>query len=273
MAKLSSPAPQPTPPAFPYPGGKTRLLKHILPLIPEHTTYVEPFAGGLAVLLAKPRSKHEVINDVNDDIVLFYRYLRHHPQALMGELATHFNSRRDFNDFLNQGTTLTELQRVVQWYVVKLNSYSGMSQMYSRGRYQYGSKFDRKRDIPRLQAVSERLNRVVIESQDWEPVVQFHDGPQTFLYLDPPYLVRNRNAYDPFTLPDIQRLRERLGRVQSSWLLSLNDCPAVREFFSGYAVREITLRYNINKQRRSHGELLILSPQLSQGCDGSDERG
>ena len=59
-------------PAFSYFGGKTRLLKYILPYIPPHDTYVEPFAGGLAVFLAKGRAKNECINDINTDIANCY---------------------------------------------------------------------------------------------------------------------------------------------------------------------------------------------------------
>ncbi len=58
-------------PAFSYPGGKRKMLKYILPLIPLHKTYLEPFAGGLAVFLAKERARVEVINDLNREIANF----------------------------------------------------------------------------------------------------------------------------------------------------------------------------------------------------------
>ena len=70
-------------PCFAYAGGKTKLLKHILPLIPEHKKYVESFAGGLAVLLSKERSKVEVVNDLSSDLANFYRVLRFHKEALI----------------------------------------------------------------------------------------------------------------------------------------------------------------------------------------------
>lgn len=63
-------------PVFPYSGGKRRMLKYILPVIPQHDTYIEPFAGGLAVFLAKERAKVEVINDLNDEVSGFYLYVR-----------------------------------------------------------------------------------------------------------------------------------------------------------------------------------------------------
>src|SRR5690606_24662995 len=78
--------PSSLPPARPvltWPGGKRRMLKYILPLIPDHLRYVEPFGGGLAVFLGKPPSHVEVINDIQSELVSFYRCVRYHLDALM----------------------------------------------------------------------------------------------------------------------------------------------------------------------------------------------
>jgi DNA adenine methylase len=74
-------------PLFPHPGGKTRLLRHILPHVPPHRQYVEPFCGALAVFLAKEPVPVEVINDADGDMMACYRYATHHPDALIAELA------------------------------------------------------------------------------------------------------------------------------------------------------------------------------------------
>lgn len=84
-------------PAVSWPGGKGRLLKYILPLIPRHTCYCEPFSGGLAVLLAKPRSKVEVVNDLNGELITFYRCVRFHADVLLTELEFVMNSRQEFS--------------------------------------------------------------------------------------------------------------------------------------------------------------------------------
>ena len=65
-------------PIFPWIGGKRRLAKHILPLLPEHTCYVEPCAGAAAILFMKDQSKVEVLNDINLDLVTLYRVVQHH---------------------------------------------------------------------------------------------------------------------------------------------------------------------------------------------------
>lgn len=61
-----------------YYGGKQRMLKHILPLIPNHELYTESFCGGCAVLFAKEAVKCEVINDTNHSLVNFYLVAKRH---------------------------------------------------------------------------------------------------------------------------------------------------------------------------------------------------
>lgn len=90
-----------------WPGGKSRHLKYILPLIPSHHCYCEPFAGGLAVFLAKEPSRLEVINDQNGVLVALYRNAQYHVEELQ------------------EG--LTEIQRVARWLIRNKLSYGGMN--------------------------------------------------------------------------------------------------------------------------------------------------
>src|SRR5436305_8185500 len=69
-------------PPFAYYGGKTTLADAIIDVLPQHEHYVEPFAGSLAVLLAKPRSRMETVNDLDGDIMTFWRVLRDRPEDL-----------------------------------------------------------------------------------------------------------------------------------------------------------------------------------------------
>jgi hypothetical protein len=96
--------------AIQWPGGKRWLLPVILPLIPPHTCYVEPFGGGLSVLLAKPRSPVEVANDTDGDLVNFYRVARFHLEPLLAELRWLPNSREEFHALRHQ-PGLTDIQR------------------------------------------------------------------------------------------------------------------------------------------------------------------
>lgn len=83
-------------PVIPWIGGKRRLAKTILPLFPEHTCYVEPFAGAAALFFLKQPSKSEVLNDVNGDLVNLYRVIKHHLEEFLGQFKWALSSRKMF---------------------------------------------------------------------------------------------------------------------------------------------------------------------------------
>lgn len=99
-------------PLVPWIGGKRRLAKHILPVFPEHTCYVEPFAGAAALFFLKEPVKAEVLNDVNGDLVRLYRVVRHHLDEFVRQFRWALTSREMFK--WAQDThpdTLTDIQR------------------------------------------------------------------------------------------------------------------------------------------------------------------
>src|SRR5713101_2561055 len=96
---------------FPYIGGKRRIARQLVSLIPEHTTYVEPFAGGAQVFFHKPRSKVEVLNDLDDEIVNCLRIFQRHPQELSRLLRWQPASRRLFEWHQQQSPSpLTDIE-------------------------------------------------------------------------------------------------------------------------------------------------------------------
>src|ERR1043166_5274062 len=153
-----------TRPAISWPGGKTRLLKYLLPLIPKHVCYCEPFAGGLAVLLAKPRSQVEVINDINGELVTFYRCVRFHPDVLLTELEFVLNSREEFYDFRDQ-PGLTDIQRASRWFFRNKNCFGGanMDSFGTGATCGSASLGSRHARMEAIRALSLRLDRVCIE--------------------------------------------------------------------------------------------------------------
>src|SRR5437773_12135675 len=95
-----------------YIGGKNRLANRIISLLPEHTTYVEPFAGGAQVFFHKQPSKVEVLNDLNGDIVNFFRICQWHHEELLRYLKYCVMSRRLYETLaVSNPETLTDVQR------------------------------------------------------------------------------------------------------------------------------------------------------------------
>ena len=96
---------------FRYFGGKTRQAERIASLLPPHEHYVEPFAGSLAVLLAKPRSRMETVNDLDQDLMTFWRVLRDDPDGLAAVMALTPHSRAEHGLAYDLSSSMTDLER------------------------------------------------------------------------------------------------------------------------------------------------------------------
>ncbi len=245
-------------PAVRWPGGKSRLLKHLLPLISPHTCYCEPFAGGLAMLLAKPRSQVEVINDRHGDLVRFYRCVRFHAEALLTELEFVLNSREEFRDFRAQ-PGLTDIQRAARWYYRNRLCFGGAN-IEVFGTSALSALDSRTARMEAIRELSVRLDRALIEELDWKECVRRYDRPSTFFFLDPPYTGCSDSLYAAWTLADVMQLREVLRTLKGRWLVTLNDAPDVRGVFADCTLQSVTRPLQINMKAgkgRTYRELII----------------
>ena len=181
----------PMTPVVSWPGGKRRLLSHILPLFPEHTSYVEPFGGGLAVLLAKTPSTVEVVNDLDEQLVTFYRVVQHHPQALLDELTWLPRSRATFEELLAQ-PGVTDIQRAARWFAA--NKLSFARRASTLGRASYGLALRGSGGTRGSSSLHERLDRVYIERLDWRELLPRYDRAGALFYVDPPYTAGHQYA-------------------------------------------------------------------------------
>lgn len=247
-------------PIIRWPGGKRLLASHILPLIPDHHCYVEPFGGGMAVLLAKPKSKLEVYNDVNGALVALFRVVKYHPEALVKGLALQLNSREEYGALLAQ-PGLTDIQRAARFMRANHSSFGGlMRRGYAVGRKSGGgANHSRESDETSIWALNARLDRVNIEHLDWRRCMGLYDSPATAFYLDPPYADGDQTVYaDPFTEQDHLDLATVIRGLEGRWVLSYGDHPLIRDLYQGCTIREVVRTRGINNAaRRPYTELII----------------
>lgn len=182
---------------FSYYGGKGALAEWIASLMPAHRVYLEAFAGSAAVLFAKPRSTHEIINDVDGDVVNFFRVLRENPDEL--ELACRLTpySREEFAR-ATPGEDLDSIERARRWWVRVNQSFAkmgtastGWSTSIRRGSNNARSVWNR---IDRFVPCVERLAGVTIENRDALTLIGEHAVDDAVIYVDPPYLAQTRSG-------------------------------------------------------------------------------
>ncbi len=223
-------------PVIGWAGGKARLLKHLLPLVPEHTLYGEVFGGGLALFTAKPPSDIEVINDINGDLVKFYRCCKYHLEALLDELDLVLNSRRDFEDYCAQ-EGLTEIQRAARWFIRNKLSFAGHGQHFAISRsHALGSRAQR---LIAIRSLNRRLDRTTIEQRPWEYILDTYDNAEAFFFLDPPYPQDGGKCYAGWSEHEVARFCERVKKLRGKWLFTFQDCAQVRDLLAGYVMKSI----------------------------------
>jgi DNA adenine methylase len=241
-------------PPFGWVGGKSKFAAQIIAKMPPHKLYCEVFAGGLSVLYAKERSKIEVINDANGELINLHKAIRNYPQSLAQYLRSMLVSREVFVD-LRRGAypSSNNIERAAHYLYRLILSFGSQ-----------GISFNAPRNVPprslwRDYAVwSRRLKGVCIEQMDFERLIETYDGADTFFYLDPPYHgTEDYYAGGHFRRGDHERLREALGKIKGKWLLSYNDTAAVRELYKGYNIGFASARYSFGEKRGIHSELLL----------------
>jgi DNA adenine methylase len=242
-----------------YIGGKHRIAKEIIKMFPKHRTYVEPFAGGAQVFFSKEPSPVEVLNDLDGDIVNFFRVCQQHYEELLRYVRFIVKSRRWFMLFEAENPeSLTDIQRAARFFYLQKNAFAGLVR---RRRYNYavvGRPSFNPASLPVLfENAHHRLQRVQIENLPYEEIIRRFDRPTTLFYLDPPYFGRKLYRFN-LSDADFRELADRLRQVHGKFVLSINDVPEVRDMFQGFNVREIALHYTAQRQAgKRFPELLI----------------
>lgn len=223
-------------PVIGWAGGKQRLLKHILPLIPEHTLYCEVFGGGLAVFLSRPPSYVEVVNDINGDLVSFYRCCKYHLEPLLDELEFVLNSRREFEDYIAQ-PGLTDIQRAARWFIRNKLSFGGHGDNFAISRSRPLSS--RQARQVAIRALSRRLDNTTIEQRTWELIFSAYDGAESFFFLDPPYPEAGGALYRGWDEVTLERFCTAVKQLKGKWVFTFKDCEAIRDLMAGYAFQSV----------------------------------
>lgn len=243
-------------PILRWPGGKSRHLKRILPLIPPHVCYCEPFFGGGAVLFSKPRSSTEIVNDINGSLVALYRNLQYHLPALLDEMEWLFSSRDNIHDFIRQ-PGLTELQRAARFLLVNRSSFGGNMKSFGVSKTRGGGVGFRHQKIgDLLKAAHQRLDGVVVENLPYEKCFENYDSKDTFFFIDPPYLNAKTEAYSGWNEGQMRQFSRIVGKLKGRWIVTVDDSPLNRELFSNCQVESVKTRNQL-ANKRTHSELLF----------------
>jgi DNA adenine methylase len=237
-------------PPFAYFGGKTTLAPQIAALLPKHEHYVEPFAGSLAVLLAKKPSRAETVNDLDGDLVTFWRVLRDRPDELERRAMLTPHARAEQEAARTELASVSdELERArLTWVRLtqgRAHSMKDHTGWWRRAKVKGGRPIaqDLETFASRIPSAAQRLKRVSIECRDALDVVRdYGSEPSVCIYADPPYLGTTRATNYRVEMLDDDAHRtfaDALNECKASVVLSGYDSPLYAELFDGWHRKDL----------------------------------
>lgn len=209
--------------AFPYYGGKYYHAKWIISLLPDHHHYVEPFCGAAHILLNKSPSKIETINDLNENVINFFRVLREQPDELKRLLELTPYARREYEK--SYEPTDNPLESARRFYVMMRMGFSAQPARAKGSSWSYTVNTSQPKGVNAVNAAIAGLDKIVerikltqLECRPAIDIIKRFDRPDTLFYCDPPYThcSREKNSsgmtgYGKFEMQDIDH--EQLADV------------------------------------------------------------
>lgn len=252
--------------AFGWYGGKFSHLDWLLPLLPMTEHYCEPFGGSAAVLLNRKPSPLETYNDIDGEVVNFFRVLRDQNDALIRAIGLTPFSREEFEKAISSEENLTDLERARRFYVRARQVRTGLAQTATSGRWAHCRLTSRAGmagavsrwlgSIEHLPEIAQRLLRVQIENDLAINVIKRYDSEETLFYCDPPYPHESRgdsNAYKyEMTDAQHQELAHLLRNVKGKVALSSYPCELMDELYGDWNCVKAPIKkcHSIKKARR-----------------------
>jgi DNA adenine methylase len=246
-------------------GGKTRLLRHLLPYVPEgFDRYFEPFLGGGAVFFAiRGRARGSIaLSDLNDELINIWRVVRDEPDAFLDALAAYEgkNDEEAYYEVRETEAPTDSIPRAARFAYLNQTAWNGLWRVNRWGRFNvpWGNRPFRGYDRDSLNGLSAALRQVEIDLSDFRDVLQ-RPSRGDFVYLDPPYLpVSDTSKFSGYTekrfrASDLEELAEICGELSRrgvAWVMSNRDTPLVRELFADHEIVRMTIRRSVAAQNR-----------------------
>jgi DNA adenine methylase len=236
------------------------MVRNIVPLIPDHRLYCEPFVGGAAIYFAKEPSEVEVINDLNDHVINFYKVCRNDFALLRYLIQSTPHSRKVHREaafILRNAEHFSEVKRAWAFWVQTNLSFT--SKIFGGYAYERKSNKTIKRTCNKklefTSAIFKRLSMTDIESNDALQVIKTRDTENSFFYVDPPYFNSDCGHYKGYTLQDFTNLLQLLENIKGKFLLSSYPSEVLSEFternkwFTHSIHKKVSVTYQTQKEK------------------------
>lgn len=237
-----------------YYGGKSSMLNHILPLIPEHKIYTEAFFGGGAVFFAKEPTQSETINDTNNMVINFYEIVKTDFDALKQKIEATPFARKTYMKakfIYDVPNIYDKVYQAWAFYIAFVMGFSHKVGAWGYDKYGLRCKSFLNRKLTFNTDIVSRLERVQIENNDANKVIQSRDADDAFHYVDPPYINTDQGSYSGYTEADYKRLLDTLMGIKGKFLLSSYPSEILNEYIAknGWYTKEFNKPLSASKPK------------------------
>lgn len=256
--------------AFGWYGGKYSHLDWLLPLLPESRHFCEPFGGSAAVLINREPAPVETYNDLDGDLVNFFKVLRENKDELIERIGLTPFSREEFELAIkSQNNETADVERARHFFIRARQVRTGLAQSASTGRWAHCKLTSRAGmagavsrwlgSVEGLSEVAQRLLRVQIEHGSATEIIRRYDSEETLFYCDPPYVHASRGdtkAYK-YEMSDQEHieLANVLRSVEGKVALSGYECDLMDELYFDWYVTNAPVKI-INSAKQPRQETL-----------------
>lgn len=235
-------------------GGKSRLKKEIVDNYfiknYQNMIYVEPFVGGGSIFFYKDKSKEEIINDKDNNIIIIYRGIKKYNSDIIENIINNTYTKKEF-EIVRDYEPKNSFEKFIKTFILFRTSFYALLKSYS----------NRSKISANLNCYKERMKKVKIYNKDYKYIIDKFDSPNTFFYLDPPY-EKSKGLYENFNLPIVDMFNI-LSNIKGKFLLSYNYSEEAIKLFKNYNIKIIDTTYQnfetskIKKADRIVKEILI----------------
>lgn len=272
----------PTRPALRYYGGKWNLAPWIISFFPPHLNYVEPCGGAASVLLQKPRSALETYNDLDGNVVNFFRVLRDQPDELIRKIRLTPWAKAEYDLSLEPCTDEIEKARrffVSMWMSMQGGYHEKTSRTWKiqkQADYVYVLSCVQWVECRELHQVAKRFDGVQIDNRPAQDVIARYDNKDALIYFDPPYVAETRSNNDVYRIETDNKFHnecaELLHACTGYVVISGYACPLYTDLYERHGWQ----RHDKEAQTNSGGkriESVWLSPRTVEALARPQQQG
>lgn len=209
------------------------------------------------MLYAKERSRIEIVNDINSELINLHKIIKTRPQTLHIYLQNLLSSRELFYD-IKKGKIKprNDIERAAYYYFLITNSFSSTCSNFAM------PKRRSPKDLHKSFLIySKRMHGLCIENMSFEKLIRQYDSSDILFYYDPPYYGTEHYYLNTggFGAEKHILLRDLLKKIKGRFVLSYNNCAFIKELYSDFNIREINVVYTMDSRNRKKASELIIT--------------